>query len=332
LLNAKITSRPDRQQLIATHILADSNVSPALVARQQKLKRAQLADDLNERLSHRPGPLELIKGNILKAPSDNAEQAVRLGHVQFKPTSAGQPVKHPTPCFLHSSRRSGEPYSIESLSHHHHLTADPHLHHHHPHHLSHRHHHTHHHLQRHDHDHLHQQTLTHVQTYDPNLINESDRSGGTNCACGPNRLQELFGTSQPSPIKGDLVDTNDEEDEDDREDDREDDDDEDEPEAGKDANESSVKIKTEDDDDNYMDEIESACATISCTTNLSKESVRPEVMGLVAGSPGKLAAAVSQAQKRHARRLGSQSKLNLKSQFIKSKTIKFHEYKVRLIL
>lgn len=30
-----------------------------------KLKRARLADDLNEKIAHRPGPMELVEKNIL---------------------------------------------------------------------------------------------------------------------------------------------------------------------------------------------------------------------------------------------------------------------------
>lgn len=43
----------------------DSKIDPSLQERQRLLKKARLADDLNDKLSHRPGPLELIQGNIL---------------------------------------------------------------------------------------------------------------------------------------------------------------------------------------------------------------------------------------------------------------------------
>ena len=45
------------------------------------MKKARLADDLNDRLSHRPGPLELVKGNILHADEKFA-QAVK-GNCKF---------------------------------------------------------------------------------------------------------------------------------------------------------------------------------------------------------------------------------------------------------
>ena len=40
------------------------------------LKRARLADSLNDHLIHRPGPLELVKKNILHAPTP-IEQAIK---------------------------------------------------------------------------------------------------------------------------------------------------------------------------------------------------------------------------------------------------------------
>jgi hypothetical protein len=38
---------------------------PSLQATQLRLKRARLADDLNEKLAQRPGPMELVVKNIL---------------------------------------------------------------------------------------------------------------------------------------------------------------------------------------------------------------------------------------------------------------------------
>lgn len=71
-----------------------------LIAKQQQLKKAKLADNLNERLSHRPGVLELIKGNILLPSNLQIEQAVKEGTIYFKPTSAGETIKYPQPSFL----------------------------------------------------------------------------------------------------------------------------------------------------------------------------------------------------------------------------------------
>lgn len=97
-LKHKIQRRPDRQALIEQHILEDTSVSPGLQDKQRQLKKARLADDLNDRLSHRPGPLELIKGNILLA-DERVAQAIKEGAIHFKATCEGEPVKHPPPLF-----------------------------------------------------------------------------------------------------------------------------------------------------------------------------------------------------------------------------------------
>lgn len=97
-LKHKIQRRPDRHQLIQQHILEDTTVSPGLQDKQRLLKKARLADDLNDRLSHRPGPLELVKGNILLA-DERLALAIKEGQIQFKATCEGEAVKHPPPLF-----------------------------------------------------------------------------------------------------------------------------------------------------------------------------------------------------------------------------------------
>ena len=52
------------------------HVDPSLAERQRMLKKARLADSLNDQLSHRPGPLELIKKNILHT-EEPIERAVK---------------------------------------------------------------------------------------------------------------------------------------------------------------------------------------------------------------------------------------------------------------
>lgn len=42
-----------------------------------KLKRARLADDLNEKIALRPGPLELVEKNIIPADSTVKEAVMR---------------------------------------------------------------------------------------------------------------------------------------------------------------------------------------------------------------------------------------------------------------
>ena len=59
--------------LLIILILTDTKVDPSLQDRQRQLKRARLADGLNDKLSHRPGPLELVQGNILQTNEELAE-------------------------------------------------------------------------------------------------------------------------------------------------------------------------------------------------------------------------------------------------------------------
>lgn len=55
-------------------------------ATQMKLKRARLADDLNEKIAQRPGPMELVEKNIL--PVDTGVTEAVAGK-KYRNTSAG---------------------------------------------------------------------------------------------------------------------------------------------------------------------------------------------------------------------------------------------------
>lgn len=69
----------------------EGNVSPPLhrdCNEWQQLKRARLTTSLNHRLVSRPGPLELIQGNILPG-SAQLQQALQQGSIQFKRTKEG---------------------------------------------------------------------------------------------------------------------------------------------------------------------------------------------------------------------------------------------------
>ena len=48
------------------NVFTDTNIDPSLHERQRLLKKARLTDSLNDKLSHRPGILELVQGNILQ--------------------------------------------------------------------------------------------------------------------------------------------------------------------------------------------------------------------------------------------------------------------------
>lgn len=57
--------------------LSETQAEASLHATQMQLKRARLADDLNEKIAQRPGPMELVEKNIL--PVDSAGDKVLHG-------------------------------------------------------------------------------------------------------------------------------------------------------------------------------------------------------------------------------------------------------------
>ncbi|CAF3268281.1 unnamed protein product, partial [Rotaria sp. Silwood2] len=90
ILNDKLSRRPDRHQLVEQGILHDSQCAPSLQHAEHALKRARLADQLNNRLVNRPGPLDLIQHNILHIDTKehpNLEQAIQGGQIPFNTTS-----------------------------------------------------------------------------------------------------------------------------------------------------------------------------------------------------------------------------------------------------
>ncbi len=56
--------------------LVETVAVPSLQATQLRLKRARLADDLNEKIAQRPGPLELVEKNILPVDSSVKEAII----------------------------------------------------------------------------------------------------------------------------------------------------------------------------------------------------------------------------------------------------------------
>jgi len=96
LLKAKIQQRPDKQQLVRQHILEDvGDVDRSLAERQRMLVKCRLADSLNTQLAHRPGPLELIKKNILHTdePIERAVKGIYRVHCEFNRTRTTFVVK-----------------------------------------------------------------------------------------------------------------------------------------------------------------------------------------------------------------------------------------------
>ncbi|XP_075759555.1 myocardin isoform X3 [Pelodiscus sinensis] len=87
-LKHKTRSRPEHPDLVNMHILQESAAEGSIQATQMKLKRARLADDLNEKIALRPGPLELVEKNII--PVDSAvKEAIKGAQGSFsKPADA----------------------------------------------------------------------------------------------------------------------------------------------------------------------------------------------------------------------------------------------------
>ncbi|QUC23687.1 uncharacterized protein UV8b_07928 [Ustilaginoidea virens] len=57
--------RPNRGELVDKNILPASSAAPGLLAHQKELERNMLEDKLNDKISHRPTPEELVKGGVL---------------------------------------------------------------------------------------------------------------------------------------------------------------------------------------------------------------------------------------------------------------------------
>ncbi|XP_044105064.1 myocardin isoform X1 [Neovison vison] len=81
-LKHKVRNRPHRTDVVNMHILQGSTAERSIPTAQMKLKRARLADDLNEKIALRPGPLELVEKNILPVDS-TVKEAIKGNQVSF---------------------------------------------------------------------------------------------------------------------------------------------------------------------------------------------------------------------------------------------------------
>lgn len=73
--------------LIEHNILSDTTAAPAIQKTQRQLKRARLADNLNDKLAARPGILELVASNILEI-DPSLKEAIKGGRIQFPSTKS----------------------------------------------------------------------------------------------------------------------------------------------------------------------------------------------------------------------------------------------------
>uniref|UniRef100_A0A3Q4AA01 Uncharacterized protein n=1 Tax=Mola mola TaxID=94237 RepID=A0A3Q4AA01_MOLML len=100
-LKRKIRSCPELSELIRMHILEGTTAKPSLQAKQLQLKRARLADDLNDKISHWPGPMELVQKNIL--PVHSSIKQANIGNIkktQFKVMFTSKQFKKLCPILL----------------------------------------------------------------------------------------------------------------------------------------------------------------------------------------------------------------------------------------
>ncbi|KAH7153008.1 hypothetical protein EDB81DRAFT_931407 [Dactylonectria macrodidyma] len=73
-LEHHLTHRPERAELVEKNILPASTAAPGLQAHQKELQKHMLEDKLNDKISHRPAPEELIKEGVLLDDPRAAEE------------------------------------------------------------------------------------------------------------------------------------------------------------------------------------------------------------------------------------------------------------------
>lgn len=88
-------------------------VDPSLIDKQMRLKRKKLEDNLNDKLSFRPGPLELVKQNILEAGTEMSH-AVQEGAFPFTDTTADYVESFSPESSIDSPEPSPEPSQVAS--------------------------------------------------------------------------------------------------------------------------------------------------------------------------------------------------------------------------
>ncbi|PFH55079.1 hypothetical protein XA68_10802 [Ophiocordyceps unilateralis] len=73
-LENHLMHRPNRAELVDKNILLASSAAPGLQAHQKELERNMLEDKLNDKISQRPDPGELIKEGVLQEDPRTADQ------------------------------------------------------------------------------------------------------------------------------------------------------------------------------------------------------------------------------------------------------------------
>ncbi|KAI1131876.1 hypothetical protein F5Y10DRAFT_232760 [Nemania abortiva] len=79
-LEQHLKQRPDRTELVDKNILPESTAAPSLQEKQKELAKHMRADSLNEKISHRPSPEQLLKNGVLhddpRSPEEKYAEAI----------------------------------------------------------------------------------------------------------------------------------------------------------------------------------------------------------------------------------------------------------------
>jgi hypothetical protein len=73
VLERKIDSRPEREDLEQKNILKGTTVAPALQATRLELEKGRIADTLETKMATRPDRSDLLEKGVLENSSDNIE-------------------------------------------------------------------------------------------------------------------------------------------------------------------------------------------------------------------------------------------------------------------
>ncbi|KAI1309931.1 hypothetical protein F5Y03DRAFT_347889 [Xylaria venustula] len=79
-LEQHLKGRPDRSELVDKNILPESNAAPSLQEKQKELAKHMRADSLNDKISHRPSPEQLLENGVLhddpRSPDEKYAEAI----------------------------------------------------------------------------------------------------------------------------------------------------------------------------------------------------------------------------------------------------------------
>jgi hypothetical protein len=95
--------------------LSDTTAAPAIQKTQRQLKRARLADNLNDKLAARPGILELVANNILEI-DPNLKEAIQGGRIKFPSTKSTSTSIITTPVYCSTDFQQQRPLRPKTSS------------------------------------------------------------------------------------------------------------------------------------------------------------------------------------------------------------------------